>query len=611
MTVNVPLSGKFRCMLLVLFLLVTFNDNLVSAQSPSFVRQEIIDGEDDAYFLSSNNTFLEIESNHGKLFYAEQASNESECELENFTLPEIKSVSFVSDGAMLNSTFWLNQTFLEPPNNDHQDSAFVNDSMVHQEQLSVDVYPADNKIVEQVTDDMVKKINETEIVADINFGITNIAGIRATNTTITSIYNDTLPAFFGKSPTKLRDIIIVYNNTVYELTYLAEIEQFDKGMPNFQKMVSSLHINNITDSDSKYNNSSRIDNGNYSTYINAPYGITLQYPSDWQTAEKYFSNDNVVTFFSPIQGPYLDFMQYLVKVFVVPVYQSPKSIEGYLQTIQWDGKNQTWIESLSDRSSNLADVGQQRIIYEKPIEGFFEENDGWVKVPLELHNLNSPSEYQAIFSEEFGFVKDGHYCDLFDPTNVISAPPPKFSITSNPPGPVSIGPYEEKVVEIKIQSSTDLVSNASLSVENMGENIQDAYFRSDEIQIPPSGWAIAQLVIKGSSSYSQPTQPRTLDIVATIEAGSPFLYSSGNGTYAQNADPNPIEERSAITLNELSLSDYLLSGFSALNTSGAVTLTIAIGTAIAGLVGGLFGGKRLSRKKGNDAKTDGGQQGSS
>ncbi|MGE5661895.1 MAG: hypothetical protein ACM3X1_06565 [Ignavibacteriales bacterium] len=604
----IPRLTMIGSILLVLFLLVTFTGNLVSAQSPSFVRQEITDGNDDFNFLDSTDDLTSFASNRSKLFYAEPAVEESECELENYTLPDIRSVSFVSDGAMLNSTFWLNQAFVEPSFTNYEGSPFVNDSMIHQEFLEVYVYPANNKTVEQVIDQVLKNLTQNNVVKDLERSITDIAGINATNITSTMFYNGTLPYYFGNSTSKASDILFIHNNTVYELLYEAEVEQFDKGLPNFQKMVSSFHINEVTDSSSNYN-SPPTDKDNYSTYSNTSYGITLQYPSDWRAEETFFSNENVITFLSPIQGPYLDYVGYGVKVFVVPVYQSTELLEGYIRYTYWDSNNQTWIESLSDQSSNSLEGGQARIIYEKPTEGFFRENENWINVPLGLHNINSPSEYQATFFEDIGFVKDGRYCYFIDPTNLISAPPPKFSITSNPLSPINIGPNEEKVVEIKIQSSSDIVSNASLSVENIGEDIKDAYFMSDKIEIPESGWAIAQLVIKGSTNYFNPTHPKTLDIVATISSGSSTIHTAGGGAYTNNVAPSPIEETSALTLNVLSLYDYMLGGFSALNSSGAVTIIISIVTFVVGFLskeklGGLLNSIKGGNSGSNDSKSD-------
>jgi hypothetical protein len=336
------------------------------------------------------------------------------------------------------------------------------------------------------------------------------------------------------------------------------------------------------------------------TYNNPSYGIRIQYPSHWQKVEKPFGDPtNVVTFFSPIQGPYLAYTGYAVKIFATAVYQSREHVEGYIQRVYWSSNNQTWMESLSEISSSLAPELQERVIYNKPIgsiEEFFKAGEPWVHVPFWLRNINSPTQYQAYFYQTTTYVKDGHYCTFSDATHLMSAPPPKFSITSSPPSPISIGPNEEKVVEIKINSSARLFSHASLNVTNKGTDIQDVYFRSNQIVIPPSGAATAELVIKGSSNYIQSTHPKTLEIVANISSGESRMFSSitGNSTSANDiAVPNPIWQTSDLRLNVLSSYDSILAGFSALNTSGAVDIIIAIGGAIAGLVVGIFGKDKI------------------
>ena len=604
---------------LVFLLPVLFNNYLVYAESPYFVRQEITDGENDFNFLKSNDTIKRIEYNHGSVFYAEPATDlKIECKLENFALPDIKSVSFVSDGAVLNSTFWLNQAFLEPPYTKNERSPFVNDSGVDQEFFTIIVDPANNKTLDQIYEDQVKGIMRIHTIVDIESAVTDIDGNRAYNITFTGTHNGTGRPDYGNSPYKAMNIHLVNDDKLYIFRYVADIERFDKGISTIKTILNSFHITNATDSSKYY--TSLIAQRNYSIYNNPSYGITIQYPSHWQKAEKLLGDSNVVTFFSPILGPYLVNTNYGVKVFVTPVYQSPESVEGYLQRVYWNSNNQTWMEYLGEKSSSLAPRAQERLIYNKPIEGieeFFKAGEPWIHVPFWLRNINSPTQYQAHFYQDISYVKDGHYCGFSDPTYLMAAPPPKFSITSSPPSPISIGPNEEKVVEIKIHSSANLFSHAFLKVENTGTDVRDAYFMSNQIDIPPSGWATAPLVIKGSSNYFQSSHFKTLEIVAIISSGNTILISStGNSTSANDVSPNPIRQTSDLTLNVLNSYDSILAGFSVLNTSGAVDIIIAIGGAIAGLLVGVFGKEKIvglfrwskDRHSGSKVSKDGKQE---
>lgn len=175
------------------------------------------DGENDFNFFNSNDTIKRIEYDHGGVFYAEPATDESECKLENFALPDIKSVSFVSDGAVLNSTFWLNQAFLEPPYTKNERSPFVNDSGVDQEFFTIFVDPANNKTIDQIHEDQVKNIMRTHTIVDIESTVTDIDDNRAYNITFTGTYNGTGRPDYGNLPYKAMNIHLVNDDKIYIL----------------------------------------------------------------------------------------------------------------------------------------------------------------------------------------------------------------------------------------------------------------------------------------------------------------------------------------------------------------------------------------------------------
>jgi hypothetical protein len=611
-SMNAALPAIFLSMSLVLYLPTTLNNNLVSAQSPStIVREEIpdnnyVDKTDVGLELNNStqeNRLVPIKLKNNITIFSKEAVDKSDCTLENFPLPSIDSVSFVSDGTILNSTLWLNQSFLETPYTKYEDSQFVNDSKIHQEFLSIYVFGANNLSLKEEDQAIMEEINRynTNVTYHNPTNVTNnvtIADYEAINRTYTGISNSSYP-LFGRLYYTQMNIIILNDNTFYKFEYKAEKERFDKEKEEIRKMINSFHINDATGSSK--NDSQRNDQDKYTSYSITDDGTKvgeIQYPSNWQKAEKLFGRDDV-TFFSPIEGAYHHYTQYGVKLLPKTVYVIPpeSSTQGYIQKIHWDSYNQHWNNSLEDISSSNA----RRNIYENSAINFYREGQNWVQIPLSLRDINSPSDYSAFFFMNIKFVKGTEYCDFGEITNAISSPLPDIKITYDPERP-SVGPDDEKIVEVKVQALTNSFSTVTLSVNKGDADIQSATFKdtnntktdTTSRAIRPNGWNTTQLVIKGLSTLNdKSTHPITLEITANINSSSRLKLSGTDTISPSGIDPSPIEERSSLTLDVLSFYDSILADFSALNTSGAVTIIIAIGTAIAGLVVGLFGKEKI------------------
>ena len=85
--------------------------------SPSFERQEVDDDDDHAdwFFWPASDTEEEglVEGSGGKMISIPQSKNHSSCEFGGDISPQIKSVSYSSDGKVLNVTLWLSSSLLE------------------------------------------------------------------------------------------------------------------------------------------------------------------------------------------------------------------------------------------------------------------------------------------------------------------------------------------------------------------------------------------------------------------------------------------------------------------------------------------------------------------
>ena len=105
-----------------------------SNTSPSFVRQEIVDASHDwTLWKGSTANTSKIKTYDGHSIQVSRANNISECVAgENkFFSPDIESVSYISNGNVLNATVWLTDSFKEPPSKDTLD--------IYQEQMKIKI----------------------------------------------------------------------------------------------------------------------------------------------------------------------------------------------------------------------------------------------------------------------------------------------------------------------------------------------------------------------------------------------------------------------------------------------------------------------------------------
>ena len=101
------------------FLLIGISDSTLYAlaiSSPSFERQEVDDDDDahtDWFFWPAKEEEATVETIGGEMLAIPQAKDNSSCEFGMDISPQIRSVSYSSDGKTLNVTLWLSSRLLE------------------------------------------------------------------------------------------------------------------------------------------------------------------------------------------------------------------------------------------------------------------------------------------------------------------------------------------------------------------------------------------------------------------------------------------------------------------------------------------------------------------
>lgn len=569
-------------MLLVLSVPATLSNNPTSAQSPPPIVREEIPDNDEGDGLELNSTkeskAIPIKLKDNRTIYGQTKVTKANCKLENFNLPGIDSVSFVSDGKRQKSTLWLNQSFLEAPYN-KSTSQFVDDSQIHQEFFIILDVDAQNTSLQQMDQEFYANITRTNSnVVPIEPTIPNVTS----NLTVANYYNATERTFtgisnfrdhpFGKSDYKQMNIIIQNpeNKTLFHiLVYMAETAHFDEQKIKYEisKTIHSFYINATTGK-----------------------GAITHPPSNWQEDKKSFKKlfgEFSTTYFSPIEGAYHYFTQYGFKLLPKTVYVNPNSSQGYIEKIHWNNNYQVWHSSLNDMSSGRA----QRNIYERnATEEFHKIGQNWVQIPLNLRDINFPEDYSAFFFMDIVFLKGTNYCSWGEITKAMSYPLPDLNITFDPERP-SMGPPGDTIVEVKIQALTNVFSNVTLSIKNDQYSILNADFRYPDgtsenpitLAIRPNGWNTTQLVIH-HPSWGDKSHPITLEIIAKITSSSRLKLTGTDTILLSNVEPSPVEKRSSLTLDVLTVGDSAIHSLSTLNSTGIFTLV----TAAIGFLSGWF-----------------------
>ena len=345
-------------MLVITLLLISIFSNVfntVIADSPFTNRQEIENSNIvwDQIALP-NQTAMDIHD--GRKIFFNTASNLTQCKESGNNalvgkLPNLTSVSYISDGKVLNTTFWLSRSALI---NDHWQSP-LRSGDIHQVSLHISIADTKEKILsnESVINErnyLTRKYRDIQDVSIINESrSTNLDNYKTAKLFLTGKLNY---SSLGHPNINATDTFTIVDGKLYRILYLAEPSIFSDYLPVVDKIINSFQSrtgSNIktenkdidTDTDNKFHTTTpNRYTGNreqgFITYANEQ--IKIDYPSTWEKIEK---QNSALILFSPIKGPYLIGTGYTTYSDVPSVYNSPTDFVA--KAVWWDGHfNETW-----------------------------------------------------------------------------------------------------------------------------------------------------------------------------------------------------------------------------------------------------------------------------
>jgi hypothetical protein len=557
--------NSITSLLIVIIFFIIFPTNAVVADSPSFVRQEIR-MENPWNIHDTDKGAIRI-PNGRTLFYEGKGWNDTmQCMLRDFTLPDLSSVSFVSNGKSLNTTFWLNGQFKQPPYS--EDSPFVNDTEIDQQLFYILSFNATGMNLNQwgnwKESDLRKSFLNFKLLASNE---TRLANTNAYTIEFSGIPNRSDP-IFGTHLIRGLEVVIVTENEGYILTYRAEPKDYSDGLFAAKKMINTFRIGETISTDAA------VENG-FSAYSNSQPKFTILYPSNWGKIETD-TKVPIIMFLSPISGPYMIEKGYQI-IFEIPSVYGSRT--AYTKNLEWKITNSSWIESFRERSLNFT---EGTVNIKSGNQTSYQIGDNFVHLPVDLTLMNMPNQYNLIFSAYETFIKNGRLCHWRDSSSVVSAPPPRFSIIPET-NSLRIGPGEIKDILIKVQSHTSIESNVNLDIIKSKDALFDLTI-PEKIFVPPNGSSSAIMRINGRLDHILDQTPGFIRIIANITLPQNITYYLSNSTANITTQNEPIYEYTDLLITRLDLQSYGLDIWNHLNP--VLTSLLTISTAVIGFIGG-------------------------
>ena len=555
----------------------------------------------------------------GPKIYYKAATNFTQCKGNDTrgndiisTLPNIRSISYFSDGETLNSTFWLSKA----PLINHLWQNKSEQLKIDQTYLILERFPGNVSMTpEQLIENEEREVKKRYPKVNVTNGsditdITETPDKSAAKIFFNGIINDTT---FGYRNITGFDEITGIDNQFYRSISFADTNA-STNETQIAEMTRSFQILSSTDNQTEArktnlnNNSSTVplvtnsSNDNDRLYNNSDKGITLKYPSEWGYYE--YPNRARTLFYSPIDFYFMG-TSYVILVDVPSSYDGPTD---FISKVIWwhkflDGK---WAKIIEEAST----AGPTRTLEAKyNFTEFFKKKENWegyVFMPISLRTINSPNEYLMVFLTGATYVLNGLLCDMFQSTDTVSSPPPKLSILLSP-NSTSIDPSfglpfslpQEKSIEVMVKSFSDIPY--TISLKNHNSTFVNTSFSDLTLKIPPSGWVTTQLNIKADwkPKLTSPSKIETIPINANttrsqLTEGIFFSFENKDMNISRPAAISRIEG-SALTITAYSWADYFMNIVNVLRSPVSVLLPLA--AAIGGVIVWFL--KRETDKKGN------------
>ena len=187
----------------------------------------------------------------------------------------------------------------------------------------------------------------------------------------------------------------------------------------------------------------------------------------------------------------------------------------YVVRLFWNNTGNVWTYQVVE----ISPFHEQVLSSVTNPKGVYSNGTNYVNLDFDLAQADSPQQYQLFFVTGATFIGNmtekaggkkfttSNECGLLDVTSLVSAPPPEFSISFSPSSlelrPSSWLNNEEKSVELKIQSKTNLYSNALFLVDDNRTHGIQTNLTSRQLSLLPEDTSSTALKVKALGDQLQ------------------------------------------------------------------------------------------------------------
>jgi hypothetical protein len=606
---------------LVLFFSSILYGNIVAAESPSFVRQEITDPPKDWILWKEPSDTHSVTTHEGHKIKVNNANDISECEKHNvndegiafdasyedkeFFSPDIQSVSYISDGKHLNGTIWLTSDFIEPSTKDSIDT-FQEELVINISNIEDSVGTFSKELEKNISKESLTLENYTKYTKALL--LARYEGITIKEQDSTFVAGN--PGYrvvyiLNEKPNETKKVMHIWtisSNKSYEIIYTALEDEYSPYLnSSINQMIESLRIADFNQGtkDRFYKESyENTVHGGFSAYVNST--IKMLYPKGWETYQNWEGATGFIKFISPFKDeidnePSWQETRYLMALDIDSVHDTGTDYRIALFRAVNDDGSLTWTREVREISAN----SQIKVIEQtNNYTDFYNKNGGpYVAFSFNLDNVNSPERYKAVFYVSNLFVKNHQFCNLLDTTNWINIPPPKFDFSTEPSNVISLRPGEETNIQLRVKSNTDLESKAVFVPPTASDKGISMDVIPNEISVPSSDTGTSTTI--NIKALPNATVGRT-DIVPIITNISfPSVIVNRGGDIFNNSKTVTINETPVLNIRILppySVENHLayITNTWITPLSGIWTLLAAVGAVIIPLIVKIYYKKRKS-----------------
>jgi hypothetical protein len=556
---------------------------IYGSNSPSFVRQEIIDDPDDWIFWKGNSSTAMLNTSDGRLVEIDKA-NKSECKITyNFIPPDIRSVSYISDGKILNASVWLSSPFKEPPLNDTVD--------IFQEDLRITISKTNLSLKEYVDRN---RVNISHVIHPL-FGIEENSTVIAGKEAHKILYTD------KRNGLRVMQFWTIDSHKAFNVTYSAMPSEYDDYYArNIRHMIDTFEIGTL------HNEKSPQKQSKINFLKFEDHGIRIEYPAHWKKQENENAESTIITFRSPFDDkrePSYHETTFTMAIDVDSVHDEGTDYRIIYSRVPNDSWTGNWSRQLQEISAHESiKVLEEHRIY----PNFNDREEPYIPFSFNLDKVNSPQQYKVVFYITDYFVIGHRFCRLVDTTNWVIVPPPNFVMSASPSS-VVMRPGEENNILVEIKGIANLQSEATLSIDNSRKDLLTTLI-PNRTSIPSSSSGTSNLHIKvfDNTTVGTPT-PVILPLRAIITFPT-AITNRGGDTFSNNRSINlPESSNFTLTIMPHYTPAEQLNNF--VNTwitpaSGIWTFLAGIGAVVAPLFVHFYRKKQKPRRPSNKEEGD-------